>query len=62
MPPGGFGAFVARNVLPPREVLSQQALHAARPHARSPLSRGAGVMARYGLTMARLLRAPETLR
>ena len=62
MPPGGFRAFIARNVLPPPEVLSQQARHAARRRVRSPLSRGTGVLARYGLTMTRLLRSPETLR
>jgi hypothetical protein len=62
MPAGEFGAFVRRNVLPPSEVLDQQARHAARTRARSPLGRGAGVIARYGLSMTRLLRAPDTLR
>jgi hypothetical protein len=62
MPRGDFGAFVRRQVLPPPEVLDQQAQHAARRRARSSLGRGAGVLARYGLTMAHLMRAPETLR
>jgi hypothetical protein len=62
MPPGGFGAFVRRNVLPPHEVREQQARHAARQRARSSLGRGVGVLGRYGLTMTRLLRAPETRR
>ena len=62
MPPGGFGAFVRRNVLPPPEVLDQQARHAARRRARSRLGRGAGMLGRYGLAIARLMRAPETLR
>jgi Uncharacterised nucleotidyltransferase len=62
MPRWGFGAFVRRQVLPPPEVLDQQAQHAARRRARSSLGRGAGVLARYGLTMARLMRVPETLR
>ncbi len=62
MPPGDFRAFVRRNLLPPPEVLSQQAVHAARSHARSPLGRSAGVLARYGLTMTRLLRSTETSR
>jgi Uncharacterised nucleotidyltransferase len=61
MPRGGFGAFVRRQVLPPPEVLDQQARHAARRRARSSLGRGAGVVARYGLTMTHLMRAPETL-
>jgi Uncharacterised nucleotidyltransferase len=58
-PRGGFGAFVRRQVLPPQEVLEQNARHSARARPRSPLSRGAGVLARYGLTTTRLLRAPE---
>ena len=61
MPAGGFGAFVRRQLLPPSEVLDQQARHAARQRARSPLGRGTGVLARYGLTMTRMLRGPETL-
>jgi hypothetical protein len=62
MPEGGLGAFVRRQLLPPPEVLDQQARHGGRRQARSRLGRGAGVLARYGLTMTRLLRAPETLR
>ena len=61
MPRGGTGAFVRRNLLPPAEVLDQQARHGARRRARSPLGRGVGVLGRYGLTMTRLLRPPETL-
>jgi hypothetical protein len=60
-PKGGFGAFVRRQVLPPSEVLDQQARHGGKRRARLPLSRAAGVLARYGLTLTRLLRAPETL-
>lgn len=62
MPRGGFGAFVRRQVLPPPEVLDQQAQHAARHRARSSLARSAGVLGRYGLTMARLMLPRETLR
>jgi hypothetical protein len=61
-PRGGFGAFIRRQVLPPTEVLDQQARHASRVRARSQLTRGAGIVGRYGLTTARLLRAPEQLR
>ena len=61
MPKGGFGAFVRRNLLLPPEVLDQQAQHGARRRARSPLGRSVGVLGRYGLTMTRLLRPPETL-
>ena len=62
MPKGGFGAFVRRQLLPPSEVLDQQARHGGRRQARSSLGRCVGVLARYGLTMTRLMRAPETLR
>jgi hypothetical protein len=61
-PVGGFGAFVRRQLLPPPEVLDEQARHGAKRRARSPLSRCAGVLARYALSMARLMRPPETLR
>jgi hypothetical protein len=61
-PPGGLGAYVRRQLLPSPQVLREQARHAARRRARSPLGRCAGVLARYGLTTARLVRAPETLR
>ncbi len=60
-PRGGFGAFVRRQILPPREVLDQHARHGARRRRRSSLGRGTGVLARYGLAMARLVRPPETL-
>jgi hypothetical protein len=60
-PPGGYGAFVRRQVLPPPEVLDQQARQAARRQARSSFGRAAGVLGRYGLTMTHLAHAPETL-
>jgi len=61
-PPGGFAGFVRRQVLPPREILEQQARQKGRQRPRSHLGRGAGMLGRYGLTMTRLVRAPETLR
>jgi hypothetical protein len=61
-PRGGFLAFIRRQILPPREVLDQQARHAGRTRPRSPLSRCAGMLVRYVLTMTRLVRASETLR
>jgi hypothetical protein len=60
MPRGGFGGFVRRQVLPPPEVLDQQARHAARRRARSPVARCAGVLARYTWTIARLMRPSGT--
>ncbi len=60
-PPGGFGVFVRRQVLLPREVLDQQARDGVKRRASSPLGCCAGTLARYGLTMARLVRAPEKL-
>lgn len=59
-PRGGFGSFIRRQVLPPAEVRDQQARHGGRPRARPPVRRAAGVLARYGLTMTRLIRAPRT--
>ncbi|HEX4436213.1 MAG TPA: nucleotidyltransferase family protein [Solirubrobacteraceae bacterium] len=54
-PRGSFGAFLRRNLMPPPEVRDQQARHGARRRARSRLGRSAGVLARYGLTVTRLL-------
>jgi hypothetical protein len=61
-PSGGFGAFVRRQVLPPAEVLEQQAEHGERPRARSAVVRCAGMLARYSATIMRLMRPPELLR
>jgi hypothetical protein len=61
-PSGGFGAFVRRQVLPPAEVLEQQAEHGERPRARSSVGRCAGVLARYSARIVSLTRAPEVLR
>jgi hypothetical protein len=60
-PPGGLGGFMRRQLLPPREVLDQQAQHGARRRTRSRLSRCLGVLGRYGRTMTRALRVPEAL-
>lgn len=60
-PKGEFGAFVRRQVLPPREILDQQARHGGRRRQRSSVGRGAGTLARYGLSMTRLVRASETV-
>jgi hypothetical protein len=62
MPGDGLGAFVRRHMILPSEVLDQQAQRGGRRRARSPLTRSAGMVARYGLTVTRLMRAPETLR
>jgi hypothetical protein len=62
-PPGGFRAFVRRQVLLPREVLEDLDRHAPKRRPRSSLGRGAGIVGRYGLTMTRLAFAPHrTLR
>lgn len=60
-PPGGFGAFVRRQLLPPAEVRDQQARHGSRARSRSRLGRCAGVLGRYGWRLAHLPRGPETL-
>ncbi len=59
-PPGGLGAFVRRQLLPPSEVREEQARRGAKRRARSSLGRCAGMLGRYGLTMTRLARASET--
>jgi hypothetical protein len=60
-PPGGFRDFIHRQVLPPPEVLEQNARHRARARARSPWSRGVGILARYGVTLTRLARSSDPL-
>jgi hypothetical protein len=60
-PPGGLGEFARRQLLPPPEVRDKQARHGARRRRRSRIGRGMGVLARYGVTMTRLLRFPEAL-
>jgi hypothetical protein len=52
-PRGGFRGFVRRQLLPPAEVLDQQARHGQRHGKRSTLARFLGVLGRYGLTIAR---------
>jgi len=59
-PPGGFGAFVRRQMLPPRGILAEHARNSARRRARSSVGRCLGMLARYGLTLTRLAHAPET--
>jgi hypothetical protein len=60
-PPGGFGTFVRRELLPPLEVREEQARHGAKRQARSLPGRCAGMLARYGLRMIRLVELPERL-
>ena len=60
-PSGGFREWVHRQVLPPLEVLQQNARHRPRARPRSSWSRGVGILARYGLTLSRLARSPESL-
>ncbi len=55
-PRGGFRAFIGRQVIPPSEVLREQARKAQRQRATSRLGNGARVLVRYGLAMTRLLR------
>jgi hypothetical protein len=61
-PPGGFKAFVRRQVIPPREVLREHARTAQKQRATSRLGYGVRVLGRYGLAMTRLLRVPERIR
>ena len=52
-PPGGQREFLRRQLLPPREVLTARA-RARREHRPSPAGHCARVLARQGLTLARL--------
>jgi Uncharacterised nucleotidyltransferase len=67
MPPGGLGGFVRRQLLPPRNVLDEDDRHTPRQRVASSLSTSVrtlvrlGVLGRYGLAMARLVRPPESL-
>lgn len=58
-PSGGFKAFVMRQVVPPREVLREQAQKAQRERALTRLGYGMRMFRRYGLAMTRLLRTSE---
>lgn len=61
-PPGGFGAFVRRQVLLPRDVLKELDRRAPKRRARSSLGRAVGMLGRYALSMTRTGFAPkETL-
>lgn len=60
-PPGGFGAFVRRQVLPPHEVLDARARLARDRRAISRLGYSMRVLVRYGLTIVRLIRTSNTI-
>lgn len=68
MPPGGLGGFLRRQLLPPREAGEEHDGSTSRRRVGSSLSEGArvlvrlGVLGRYGLAMARVLRTPESVR
>jgi hypothetical protein len=55
-PPGGFRAFIKRQVIPPREVLRERAHKAQQERTGSTLGHSVRVLGRYGLAMTRLLR------
>ena len=52
-PRGGQREFIRRQLLPPRRVLEERSRMGERPTV-SPLGHGVRVLARYGLTMARM--------
>jgi Uncharacterised nucleotidyltransferase len=58
-PPGGFGSFVRRQVIPPAAVLRERARQAQAQRASSALGHGGRVLVRYALAMTRLLPRPE---
>lgn len=66
-PHGGFGEFLRRQLLLPREVLDEYDQLAPKRRVRSSLGYGprvlirCGVLGRYALAMTRLVRTPETV-
>jgi hypothetical protein len=61
-PPGGFKAFVRRQVIPPREVLQEHARKAQGQRASSRLGHCVRVLGRYGLAMTRRRRVAANVR
>ncbi|HEX4482990.1 MAG TPA: nucleotidyltransferase family protein [Solirubrobacteraceae bacterium] len=61
-PNGDFRAFARRQLLPPHEVLSEQAHHAAKERTRSAIGHCVGALTRYGVTIARTFRGPTLSR
>ena len=54
-PPGGLGAFLRRRVIPPREVLNEQARKARKPKASSRAGHCVRVLVRYVLAITGLI-------
>lgn len=55
-PPDGTGAFIRRQVFPPREVIRERAEKDGEAPVASPLAYGLSVLARFGLAIGRLLK------
>jgi hypothetical protein len=60
-PSGGFGAFARRQILLPPEVFDEHAQHIAGWRSRSRFGHSLRILARFGLAVPRLIRAPERL-
>jgi len=54
-PPGGLTAFVRRQVVPPREVITERAEKDGDAPVSSPLAYGLSVLTRFGLALGQLL-------
>jgi putative nucleotidyltransferase-like protein len=54
-PSGGTGAFIRRQVFPPREVIRERAEKDGDAPIASPLAYGLSALARFGLALGRLL-------
>ncbi len=61
-PPGGFGAFLRRKVVPPPEVLGEYARQSSDKREASQLGYSLRIMIRYGLALIQVARGPEKLR
>jgi Uncharacterised nucleotidyltransferase len=61
MPPGGFGAFMRRKVVLPREVLEEYARHPPGGRVKSPLGFSLRILVRYLLALTQVVRGPDKL-
>jgi hypothetical protein len=61
-PSGDLRAFARRQLLPPREVLTKQARHAAKDRTRTAIGHCVGALSRYGVTLARTACTPQLSR
>jgi hypothetical protein len=60
-PPGGFGAFIRRKVVLPREILEENARREDAQRVKSTLGYSLRILVRFGLALIQAARGPEKL-